>query len=77
MSTFYDELETRDPARREAQLFEDLPGQIEHAMTAPGWKRHLGCSSVWAPRSGGAEASRDGVRSSEKGCRVMRSVPSA
>lgn len=42
MDKFFDELETRDQQLREAQLFKDLPEQIEYAMTAPGWKRHLG-----------------------------------
>ncbi len=42
MNVFFDELETRDHQQRETDLFRDLPGQIEHAMTAPGWKRHLG-----------------------------------
>lgn len=41
MDLFFDELETREHQRRETQLFEDLPGQIEYAMTAPGWRRHL------------------------------------
>ena len=35
---YYDELETRDPAERERQLFAALPGQIAHAKThAPGF----------------------------------------
>ena len=32
MSTFYDALETRDPAQREAQLMAALPAQIAHAQ---------------------------------------------
>jgi len=39
---YFDSLETRDPAAREADLFARLPAQIAHAMTAPGWARHLG-----------------------------------
>ena len=42
MDRYFDELEIRDHEQREAQLFNDLPGQIEHAMTAPGWSRYLG-----------------------------------
>lgn len=39
---YFDELETRDPAEREADLFARLPDQIAHAMAAaPGWARHL------------------------------------
>jgi phenylacetate-CoA ligase len=37
----FDTLETRDPAAREADLFARLPANIAHAMTAPGWARHL------------------------------------
>ena len=34
---YFDELETRDPAEREADLFARLPGQIDHAVAvAPG-----------------------------------------
>ena len=41
MKLFFDELETRDGEQRETQLFKDLPAQIEHAISAPGWKRFL------------------------------------
>jgi phenylacetate-CoA ligase len=37
----YDQLETRDPAQRELAQFNLLPGLIRHAMSAPGWARHL------------------------------------
>jgi phenylacetate-CoA ligase len=37
----FDSLETRDPAARERDLFARLPAQIGHAMTAPGWAKHL------------------------------------
>jgi phenylacetate-CoA ligase len=40
-SDHFDSLETRDPAAREKDLFARLPGQIAHAMTAPGWAKHL------------------------------------
>ncbi|MGZ5194594.1 MAG: phenylacetate--CoA ligase family protein [Ramlibacter sp.] len=34
MSEFFDALETRDPAQREAELFAALPGQVAHAQRA-------------------------------------------
>jgi phenylacetate-CoA ligase len=40
--TYYDDLETRDPAQRELSHFNRLPGLIRHAQAlAPGWARHL------------------------------------
>ena len=42
MPDHFDSLETRDPAARERDLFARLPAQIAHAMTAPGWAKHLG-----------------------------------
>jgi phenylacetate-CoA ligase len=42
MSEHYDELERRDPAAREAALFDRLPSVIKAALGAPGWKAHLG-----------------------------------
>jgi phenylacetate-CoA ligase len=41
MPDYFDSLETRDPAAREKDLFTRLPAQIAHAMTAPGWGKHL------------------------------------
>src|ERR1043165_9832747 len=41
MSDHFDSLETRDPAAREKDLFARLPAQVAHAMTAPGWAKHL------------------------------------
>jgi phenylacetate-CoA ligase len=41
MPDHFDTLETCDPAAREADLFARLPANIAHAMTAPGWARHL------------------------------------
>ena len=39
---YFDALETRDPARRERELFAALPGQIAHAKAnAPGFARIL------------------------------------
>jgi phenylacetate-CoA ligase len=42
MPEYYDELERRDPARRDAALFARLPAVIKAALGAPGWKAHLG-----------------------------------
>jgi phenylacetate-CoA ligase len=41
MTAHYDDLETRDPAARERDLFARLPGLVAHAMTASGWAAHL------------------------------------
>lgn len=41
MPDYFDSLETRDPAAREADLFARLPAQIARAMSAPGWAKHL------------------------------------
>ena len=41
MSQHFDELETRDPAVREKDLFARLPAALAHAVTAPGWREHL------------------------------------
>jgi phenylacetate-CoA ligase len=37
----YDDLETRAPQEREAELFARLPGQIELARASPAWARRL------------------------------------
>ena len=37
----YDSLEIRNPSLRESEEFAVLHGVIAHAMTAPGWARHL------------------------------------
>ena len=41
MTGHYDALETRDPAAREREQSARLPEAIAHAMTAPGWAKHL------------------------------------
>src|SRR4051794_14547715 len=41
MTDYYDALETRSPAEREADLFARLPDILRKAMTAPGYARHL------------------------------------
>jgi phenylacetate-coenzyme A ligase PaaK-like adenylate-forming protein len=42
MAEYFDDLETRDPAVREAALFAALPAAITGALRAPGWRAHLG-----------------------------------
>jgi phenylacetate-CoA ligase len=42
MTGHYDSLEIRDPAVREREQFAQMTATIAHAMTAPGWARHLG-----------------------------------
>ncbi len=42
MADHFDARETRDPAAREADLMQRLPGLIAAALDAPGWRRHLG-----------------------------------
>ncbi len=37
----HDSLEIRDPAVREREQFSQMPGVVAHAMTAPGWAKHL------------------------------------
>ena len=41
MSDHYDHLETRNPTLRESEELAVLHGVVAHAMTAPGWARHL------------------------------------
>jgi len=41
MADHYDALETRPPALRESEECAALPKIVAHAMTAPGWARHL------------------------------------
>jgi phenylacetate-CoA ligase len=41
MPEFYDGLETRPPEERQEEQMVRLPGLLAHAMTAPGWAKHL------------------------------------
>jgi phenylacetate-CoA ligase len=41
MTDHYDALETRDPAKREAELFSRLPGVLRQAMVAPAYAERL------------------------------------
>jgi phenylacetate-CoA ligase len=42
MPDHYDQREARDPAAREMELLERLPGVIVNALNAPGWRMQLG-----------------------------------
>lgn len=41
MTDHYDSLETRPPVLRDSEEFAVLPKIVAHAMTAPGWAKHL------------------------------------
>ncbi len=41
MTEHFDSLETRDRSAREKDLFARLPAAVAHALTAPGWAKHL------------------------------------
>jgi len=56
MTGQYDSLEIRDPAVREREQFAQMPAAIAHAMTAPGWARHLGGADAKAINSRAALA---------------------
>src|SRR4249920_74704 len=56
MTGQYDSLEIRDPAVREREQFAQMPAAISHAMTAPGWARHLGGADAKANKSRAALA---------------------
>lgn len=51
MTGQYDSLEIRDPAVREREQFAQMPAAIAHAMSAPGWARHLGGADAKAINS--------------------------
>src|ERR1041384_6142023 len=53
---FYDSSETRDPAAREREQFAQMPAAIAHALTAPGWAKHLGGTDAKAINSRAALA---------------------
>ena len=63
---FYDDLETRDPAAREAALFADLPRQIAHARdNAPYYARALADADAAAVTDRAALAALPVTRKSE------------
>jgi phenylacetate-CoA ligase len=65
MADHYDSLETRDPVARERELFAQLPRQIAHAVTAPGWAKHLAGVDPAAVTSRAALAKLPLLRKSE------------
>ncbi|MDZ7653609.1 MAG: AMP-binding protein [Burkholderiaceae bacterium] len=56
MPDHFDARETRDPAAREADLLQRLPGLIEAVLAAPGWRQHLGAIDAQAITSRAALA---------------------
>lgn len=52
----HDSLEIRDPAVREREQFSQMPGVVAHAMTAPGWAKHLAGTDAKAVNSRAALA---------------------
>ena len=65
MSDAYDTLETRDPALREREQFAALPAAIAHAVTAPGWARHLAGAEPQAVTSRAALATLPVMRKTD------------
>jgi phenylacetate-CoA ligase len=56
MTGHYDLLETRDAAERERDQFVRMPAAILHAMSAPGWAKHLAGTDAKAVNSRAALA---------------------
>jgi hypothetical protein len=56
MPDHFDARETRDPAAREADLLQRLPGLIDAALAGPGWRQHLGAIDARAITSRAALA---------------------
>ena len=56
MTGHYDSLEVRNPALRERDQFAQMPAAIAHAMTAPGWAKHLAGADAKAVNSRAALA---------------------
>src|SRR5262245_11628182 len=51
MTGHYDALEVRLPAVREREQFAQMPGTVAHAMSAPGWAKHLAGADAKAVNS--------------------------
>lgn len=56
MTGHYDSLEIRDPAVREREQLAQMPGIVAHAMSAPGWAKHLAGTDAKAVNSRAALA---------------------
>jgi phenylacetate-CoA ligase len=65
MSDHYDALETRDPARREAEMFARLPEVLRNAMAAPAYAERLGGIDATAITSRAALARLPVLRKSD------------
>jgi phenylacetate-CoA ligase len=74
-SEHFDQLETRDPAERERDLFARLPALIAHALTAPGWAAQLAGVDPQAVRSRAALARLPLLRKSELPARQRERPP--
>ncbi len=61
----YDNLETRDAAARERDLFAALPDIVARALTAPGWASHLAGVDPQSPTSRAALARLPVLRKSD------------
>jgi phenylacetate-CoA ligase len=62
---YYDSLETRTPLLRSSEEFAVLPKIVAHAMTAPGWAKHLAGIDVHAVNSRAALAKLPVLRKSD------------
>ncbi len=69
-----DPRETRDPADRERDLFSRLPGLIDAALRAPGWRTHLGAIDATHISSRDALAQLPVLRKSDQ-VRLQREAP--
>jgi phenylacetate-CoA ligase len=76
-SDHYDELETRDPAERERDLFARLPALVARALTAPGWAAQLDGVDPQAVRSRAALATLPLLRKSDLPARQRERPPFA
>src|SRR5262245_39400178 len=75
MPDHYDALETREPARRERELFARLPEILARAMGAPGWAAQLAGHDPKALTSRAALAKLPLLRKSELLARQKQSPP--
>ena len=73
----YDADETRDPRARESALLARLPGVVEAALTAPGWRAHLGAIDPRGVTSRAALAALPVLRKSDLPARQKAAPPFA
>src|SRR5262245_60015338 len=65
MTGHYDSLEIRDPVVRDRDQFAQMSAAIAHAMTAPGWAKHLAGTDAKAVSSRAALAKLPVLRTSD------------